>query len=264
MSLADSITQTDRDHIRSTGRDPSRVLTQLEHLLAGKTSGPIVRPAAIHDGIRRGRRLRFGSPASAFTSRPARPRGACPRSFPPRAAGRRNLSQACFTGSQSRNQTSSTSGGRATTGRRSGPRALIVLDNITGVRAVAGTRTKRLLADLARAHSANALWRGWASVSRGTEGPGAVSPLPRRRGAQPSREHLNESAAITARADKNTYTLHFTIGEAQHAAFPARAEHPRRRVSGRRLGVQVRGRYSVPSPATDTIAVDHPGAASER
>jgi hypothetical protein len=250
----DSLTSADIADIRSGGRDPDRVDSQLKTLRAGRRSTAILRPASPGDGITRlddhARAVLIGRHEEACQA------GRVSSFIPASGSGTRLFSSLLRL---HRDQETDVEHVRlrASRGDRVAQDALVVLDNIRGfavwpeleARGCAPLSVEQILRLL---FGAGGLW--YHELPKGLVpfhlyGDGVRSAFA---------EHLNEAAQLTADLQKNC-DVHLTIGEPHTQRFESERDRETARLE-EALGVRCRVTFSVQSHATDTIATDLHGA----
>ena len=246
----DSLTLTDIADIRSSGRDPDQVDSQLQALRTGRKSSAILRPARLDDGITRlqdhERPVLIGRHAEACQVGRV-------TSFVPASGSSTRLFSSLLQLHRDQDTDFERLKWRVSRGDEVARDALVVLENI---------RSFALWPELElRGCSPDSV----EHILRLLFGAGGLRPHELPKGLIPFHlysdgvrsafaEHLNEAAQLTADGQKNC-DVHFTIGELHVRQFESERDREAARIE-QAFGVRCRVTFSVQSHDTDTIATD--------
>ena len=246
----DSLTPADIADIRSGGRDPDRVHSQLKALRRGKQSSAILRPARLDDGITR---LQDHDRAALIGRHEEARLAGRVSSFVPASGSGTRLFSSLLQLHRDQETDFERVRWRASRGDEVARDALVVLENI---------RSFALWPELkVRGCSPHSL----EHILRLLFGAGGLGHHELPKGLIPFHlyddgvrsafaEHLNEAAQLTADAQKNC-AVHFTIGELHMRQFQSERDREAARFE-EAFGVRCRVTFSVQSHDTDTIATD--------
>ena len=246
----DSLTPADIADIRSSGRDPDQVDSQLKALRKGRQSTAILRPARLDDGITR---LQDHDRAALTGRHEEARRAGRVSSFVPASGSGTRLFSSLLQLQHDQNTDLEHVKRRAARGDEVARDALVVLENI---------RSFALWPELkVRGCSPHSL----EHILRLLFGAGGLGYHELPKGLVPFHlyddgvrsafsEHLNEAAQLTADRERNC-DVHFTIGELHVRQFESERDREAARFE-EALGVRCRVTFSVQSHDTDTIATD--------
>jgi hypothetical protein len=248
-----SLTSADIAYIRSSGRDPAAIARQVEILKGVRKSAPIIREATVTDGIQQ---FQTYNPAKLIAlNEEAASQGRISSFIPASGSGTR-LFQSLLDVYRNQETNIEHIRKRASQGDAVAADALAVLENI---------KTFAIWTELERRgclpHSIGEILH----VLFGSDGlryhelPKGLIPFHRYQDGVRTAfvEQVLEAVAITADRQKNC-VIDFTVTASHKRRFE---EEWLREQPGleRALGVRCQVRFSVQSPATDTIAVDLKG-----
>lgn len=249
----DDLTQTDLAFIRSSGRRPESVTSQLHMLRGGWQSVRVSRPAVPGDGVEQLRSEDEGQLRDLHDRAAAAGRVS---SFVPASGSGTRMFQSLLSLHRESAKDLEQVRAKAAAGDATAKDALVILDNI---------RAFAIWPELER--------RGCATDSLGDlldalcaddglqihELPKGLIPYHRYgNGARTAfAEHLREAAALGTDSERRC-RVHFTVGESHQALFEEAARREADAL-GKELNVTFEIGFSVQSPATDAVGVDADG-----
>ena len=246
----DSLTPADIADIRSRGRDPDRVDSQLETLRRGRTSSAILRPATLDDGITR---LQDHDRAVLTALHEKACEAGRVSSFVPASGSGTRLFRSLLQLHRDGATDLEVVKGRASRGDEVARDALVVLENVVGF-----AFWPELEARGCAPHSLEHILRLLVGEGglRYHELPKGLIPFHLYSDGVRSAfaEHLNEAVQLTVDGQQNC-VVHFTIGELHMQQFQSERDREAARFT-EALGVRCRVTFSVQSHDTDAIATD--------
>lgn len=244
-----SLTPPDIDYIRSSGRDPEAVAAQVELLRGDRRSAPIIREATVNDGIRQ---FQTYDPAALDSLHEQAASEGRLSSFIPASGGGTRLFQSLLDAYLKNETGIDQIRSRASHGDSSAADALRVLENIEQFAIWQGLKERGCSPDSVRDILQTLFGEDGLRYHELPKGliPFHLYPDGVRTAFE---EHVHEAAALTADGRKRC-RLDFTVAASHRLRFEEEWGRMRPGVE-RALGVRCEIRFSVQSPATDTVAV---------